>query len=46
MYKAELITGDLEDNTMTFEVKGEMILKAGTYIILSKKEYNELNNNN
>ncbi len=37
--EAELITGDLSENTMTFEVKGEMVLKAGNYIIIDKKDF-------
>ena len=42
MIEAELITGDLKDNTMTFQVQGELILKAGNYTILTKQEYEEL----
>ena len=36
--RAELITGNLKENTMTFEVTGEMILKAGNYIIIEENE--------
>lgn len=42
MNKAELISGDFEDNTMTFEIKGEMLLKAGEYVIMTKDEYENL----
>jgi len=42
MMKAEVITGDLKENTMTFEIQGKMILKAGEYVILTKEEYEEL----
>ena len=41
MIKGELITGDFEENTMTFEIEGEMILKAGRYIILTEEEYSK-----
>ena len=39
---AELITGDLKLNTMTFEIQGEMVLKAGNYVVLTEKEYANL----
>ncbi|MFC5046317.1 hypothetical protein ACFSTE_13230 [Aquimarina hainanensis] len=42
IYQAELISGDFEDNTMTFEVKGEMTLRPGNYVILSEEEYKKL----
>ena len=42
MLKAELVTGDFSENTMTFEIKGEMVLKAGEYIILTKEEYEKI----
>ena len=32
-YTGQLVTGDFEDNTMTFEIEGEMILQAGKYEI-------------
>ena len=38
----QLITGDLEENTMLFEIEGEMILKSGKYAIVPIKEYEEL----
>lgn len=38
----ELLTGDLEENTMTFEIEGEMELKAGRYAIVPKDKYEEL----
>ena len=34
-YTGTLITGDFEDNTMTFEIKGAMLLQAGDYKIQS-----------
>ena len=42
MKKADLISGDFEDNTMTFEIEGDMILKAGKYIILTEEEHKNL----
>ena len=32
-YTGQLVTGDFEENTMTFEIEGEMILQAGKYSI-------------
>ena len=32
-YTGQLVTGDFEENTMTFEIEGEMILQAGRYEI-------------
>ena len=46
MKKATLISGDFEDNTMTFEIKGEMVLKAGKYIIFTEEEYKKHNQRN
>ena len=40
--KAELITGDFENNTMTFEIEGEMILVAGKYIIIKEADYHKM----
>ena len=42
MFKAELLTGDFLENTMTFEIKGKMELKAGEYVVLTKEEYDDL----
>ena len=42
MFKAELVTGDFSENTMTFEIKGEMTLKAGEYVILTKEEFEDI----
>lgn len=42
MKKAELISGDFEDNTMTFEIEGDMILKAGKYVIMTEEEHKNL----
>ena len=44
MYKAELISGDFEDNTITFEIEGEMTLRAGDYVILAKEEFEKNEN--
>ncbi|TYB78323.1 hypothetical protein [Bizionia myxarmorum] len=41
-YIAELVSGDLQDNTMTFEIKEEMIIKAGVYAIVPIDEYKKL----
>ena len=40
----QLITGDLEENTMLFEIEGEMVLKAGKYVIVPIGEYENLKN--
>ena len=37
--------GDFSDNTMTFEIEGEMILCAGKYAIVPIEDYNQLVNN-
>ena len=42
MIKAELVSGDFEDNTMTFEIEGDMILKAGKYTIYTDEENKNL----
>ena len=42
MLKAELITGDFSENTMTFQIKGKMELMAGDYVILTKEEYDKM----
>ena len=39
------ITGDFEDNTMTFEIEGDMTLCAGKYAIVPIEAYNRLVNN-
>ncbi len=36
--KGELLTGDLKENTMTFQIEGEVNLKAGKYIITPVEE--------
>jgi len=33
-YTGRLVTGDFGDNTMTFEIDGEMTLQAGKYKIV------------
>lgn len=37
-YAGELLTGDFSENTMTFEIDGEMTLQAGKYNIEQIKE--------
>lgn len=34
-----MTTGDLDDNTMTFKIKGEMILGAGKFAIVPIEDY-------
>lgn len=43
-YTGQLITGDFEDNTMTFEIDGEMILQAGKYSIEQIQVGNQVKN--
>lgn len=33
-YIGKLVTGDFSDNTMTFEIEGQMTLQAGRYKII------------
>lgn len=40
-----LITGDFEENTMTFEIEGEMTLQAGRYKIVQIEVGNQVKNN-
>ena len=44
-YTGRLITGDFEDNTMTFEIEGEMTLQAGRYKIVQIEVGNQVKNN-
>jgi hypothetical protein len=44
-YTGKLITGDFEDNTMTFEIEGEMTLQAGRYRIVQIEVGNQVKNN-
>lgn len=37
----KLITGDLKDNTMTFELDEPITLRAGEYVILSKEDHKQ-----
>lgn len=37
-FKGTLVTGDFTDNTMTFQIGGDMVLQAGEYLIISKDE--------
>lgn len=43
-YTGQLVTGDFEENTMTFEIEGEMILQAGKYTIARIENESELEN--
>ena len=43
-YTGQLVTGDFEDNTMTFEIEGEMILQAGKYSIEQIQVGNQVEN--
>ena len=43
-YTGQLVTGDFEDNTMTFEIEGEMILQAGKYRIEQIQIGNQVKN--
>jgi len=43
-YTGQLVTGDLEENTMTFKIEGEMILQAGKYTITRIENERELKN--
>jgi len=44
-YTGKLVTGDFEDNTMTFEIEGEMKLQAGKYKIVQIEAGNQVKNN-
>lgn len=43
-YTGQLVTGDFEDNTMTFEIDGEMILQSGKYSIEQIQVGNQVKN--
>ena len=43
-YTGQLITGDFEENTMTFEIEGEMKLQAGRYKIVRIEAENQVKN--
>lgn len=44
-FTARLITGDFGDNTMTFEIEGEMTLQSGRYKIVQIEVGNAVKNN-
>lgn len=44
-FTGRLITGDFGDNTMTFEIEGEMILQSGRYKIVQIEGGNAVKNN-
>tara|TARA_R110000803_G_scaffold192272_1_gene255077 strand:- start:2009 stop:2221 length:213 start_codon:yes stop_codon:yes gene_type:complete len=37
-YIGQLVSGDFEDNTMTFEIEGLMVLKVGKYKIVRQND--------
>jgi hypothetical protein len=39
--KGTLITGDLQDNTLTFEMEEAVVIKAGQYTITEESDNNE-----
>lgn len=41
-YNAKLISADLEESTMEFEIQHEFTVKAGDYVILHKVDYEQL----
>ena len=43
-YTGQLVTGDFEDNTMTFEIDGEMVLQAGKYEITKIEAESQVKN--
>lgn len=43
-YTGQLVTGDFEENTMTFEIEGEMILQSGKYEISQIEVGNQVKN--
>ena len=44
-YTGSLLTGDFEDNTMTFKIDGELILRAGKYEITQIEVGRQVKNN-
>ena len=44
-YTGQLVTGDFEENTMTFKIDGEMTLQAGRYRIVQIEVGNAVKNN-
>lgn len=38
----ELVTGDFEENTLTIEIDGEMVIQAGRYALVPIDDYNQL----
>ena len=42
MYKGKMYCADFEENTITIEVEGEFLVRAGDYVLLSIEEYEEL----
>jgi hypothetical protein len=44
-FTGRLITGDFEENTMTFEIEGEIKLQAGKYKIVQIEAGNQVKNN-
>jgi hypothetical protein len=38
----QLMTGDFEEKTMTFEIEGNMVLQFGNYAIIPQPSFDEL----
>jgi hypothetical protein len=38
----QLVTGDFEDKTLTFEMNNDFIIKAGTFAIMERSVFNEM----
>jgi len=43
-YKAEMLTANLEKNTITFKIEGDFKIKSGKYFIFSEKAMREFKN--
>lgn len=40
-YKGTIVSGDLEENTVTIEMDKPIILKAGEYVVIPIKEFKQ-----
>lgn len=38
----QVVSGDFEDNTLTLEIDGDMIIKVGTYAVVPIEDYNKI----
>jgi len=45
-YIGKLITGDFEDNTMTFEIEGDIVLQSGKYEISKIEKHTPIDASN